>query len=95
MICRTGVSVPTITHSANDVLLYPNPANNELNVVYDGSADIKNIGVYNIIGKLLTVYKVSGASANLNLEHIPSGIYFVRLLNSQGNAVVTRKFTKQ
>jgi len=95
IINKVPAAVPNVTSGANDVLLYPNPANNELNVVFDGNADVKNIAVYNIIGKVLTVYKVTGSSANLNIENIPSGIYFVRLYNSQGNVVVTRKFTKQ
>ncbi len=90
----TGVT-PVMPHT-DEVILYPNPATNELNVVYDASADVKNIAVYNIIGKALTVYKVTANnSANLNLENLPSGIYFARLINSQGNVVVTRKFTKQ
>lgn len=84
-----------VTKSTDNVVLYPNPANNELNVVYDASADVKNIAVYNIIGKAMTIYRVNGTSANLNLENIPSGIYFVRLINSRGDVVVTRKFTKQ
>jgi hypothetical protein len=76
--------------------LYPNPAHNEVNLVYNTTADIKNIAVYNIIGKVIAVYKVTeNNSANLNLENLPSGIYFARLINSQGNVVVTRKFTKQ
>ena len=86
---------PVMPH-IDEVILYPNPATNELNVVYDASADVKNIAVYNIIGKAVTVYKVTANnSANLNLENLPSGIYFARLINSQGNVVVTRKFTKQ
>ena len=88
-------SVPTISNTDN-ILLYPNPAVNELNVVYDASADIKNIAVYNIIGKVMSVYKVTANnSANLNIANIPSGIYFVRLINSGGETVVTKKFTKQ
>ncbi len=89
----TGVS--TVVNNENEVVLYPNPAHDEVNVVYDANADIKNIAVYNIIGKLMSVYKVNGPSANLNLENIPSGIYFVQLVNSRGNVVVTKKFTKQ
>jgi hypothetical protein len=95
IINKTTTGVPSVTSSSNDAILYPNPANNELNVVYDASADIKNIAVYNIIGKVMTVYKVTGSNANLNIENIPSGVYFVRLYNDQGNVVVTRKFTKQ
>lgn len=95
VITKPPLGVPNVKNASNDIILYPNPANNELNVVYSANADVKNIAVYNIIGKVLTVYKVAGSSANLNIENIPSGIYFVRLYNSQGNVVVTRKFTKQ
>lgn len=94
ILCKAPASVPSVK-AVDEVNLYPNPANNELNVVFDAAADIKNVGVYNIIGKLMTVYKVSGNSANLNIENIPAGIYFVRLLNGQGQIVTTRKFTKQ
>jgi hypothetical protein len=95
VINKIPTSTPAISNGNNDVLMYPNPAHNELNVVYDANADIKNIAVYNIIGKVITVYKVSGSSANLNLENVPSGVYFVRLINSKGSVVTTRKFTKQ
>ena len=95
-ITKASTGVPTISNGSNDLLIYPNPAHDELNVVYDPSADVKTIAVYNIIGKVMTVYKVSDpAGANLNIENIPSGIYFVRFMNSHGEAVVTRRFTKQ
>ncbi len=91
--------IPASTFSpklGNDISLYPNPAVNSINVVYDAASDIKNIAIYNIIGKQMSAYRVtSNVSASLNLENIPSGIYFVRLLNSHGDVVTTRKFTKQ
>ncbi len=89
-------AVPAIANTENNVKIYPNPATNELNAVYDAGADIKTIAVYNIIGKIMNVYKVTdNTSANLNIDNIPSGIYFVRLVNSHGEVVVTKKFTKQ
>ena len=92
---NTLTAIPTVK-SNDEVVLYPNPAHDEVNVVYDPSLDIKNITVYNVIGKILAVYKVTdNNSANLNLENIPSGIYFLRLVNSHGDIAVTRKFTKQ
>lgn len=95
IVCKVPAAVPNVKPS-EEISLYPNPASSELNVIYDASADIKNIAVYNIIGKLMTVYKVTGNnSANLNLENIPSGIYFVRLINAHGAIAATRKFTKQ
>ena len=92
---KVPTAVTNINNQESNILLYPNPAREELNVVFSATADIKTIAVYNIIGKVLVVYKVTGDSANMNLENIPSGIYFVRLTNSHGDVVVTRKFTKQ
>jgi hypothetical protein len=94
IISKGTLGVPSVS-KADDIMLYPNPANSEVNVVYDASHDVKNIAVYNIIGKMESVYKVNGTSANLNLEHISSGIYFVKLYDSAGRTVGTRKFTKQ
>jgi hypothetical protein len=87
-------AAPIVTRTASDVVLYPNPATNEINVVYDAGADVKCIAVYNVIGKMAAIYKTSGYSANLDLGNIPSGIYFIRLVNAQGNIVATKKFTK-
>ena len=95
IINKAAAAVTNINSTENEVVLYPNPARDELNVVYSPNADVKTIAVYNIIGKVMAVYKVTNTSANLSLENIPSGIYFVRLSNSHGDVVVTRKFTKQ
>jgi hypothetical protein len=88
----TGIGTISKTDEIN---IYPNPALNEINVQFGESLDIKNISVCNIIGQVLNVYKVSGNSARLSLENMPAGVYFVRLINSQGNVVATRKFNKQ
>jgi len=88
-----GVSV---IKSQDDITLYPNPANDNVNVFFNADSKVKNIAIYNIIGKVMAVYRVTANnSANLNVENIPSGIYFVRFLNSYGSVVATRKFTKQ
>lgn len=93
---RFPTSVTTINRSKEDVVMYPNPARDELNVIYNGNSSIKNIAVYNLIGKVVNVYKVtSNNNANLDISSIPSGIYFIRLVDAQGRVVATRKFTHQ
>ena len=87
--------VTNISRSNEELSLYPNPATTEINLVYGGSADVKTVSIYNIIGKLMSVYRISGNSANMSLENMPGGIYFVRLADAQGQIVATRKFTKQ
>ncbi|MBN9483430.1 MAG: hypothetical protein BGO70_13190 [Bacteroidetes bacterium 43-93] len=78
----------------SELMVYPNPAANDLNVVY-GNMDVKTIGVYNLIGKAVSYYRTSGNSAKLDLSAVPSGIYFLRLNDEQGHVLATRKFTKQ
>jgi hypothetical protein len=92
---KAPTGVVTVTRSEDNIILYPNPATDNLNVIFDAGADVKNIAVYNLIGKIVSIYKVNGNSAKLNVNNIPSGIYFVRLLDGQGRVIATRKFTRQ
>lgn len=96
IVSKYNVGVPSINHTDDNVSLYPNPANDEVNLVYGADANVKTIAVYNLIGRVMTVYKpMNNNSARLNIENIPAGIYFVRLMDGQGNVVATRKFTRQ
>jgi len=96
LVTKGYLGVSTVVKTDDDVLLYPNPAINEVNLVYNANAGVKNIAVYNLIGKVMRVYKVtSNTGANLQIGDFPSGIYFVRMMNAQGNVVATRKFTRQ
>jgi hypothetical protein len=91
---KWGTNVGSVSKN-DDVTIYPNPAKTEINVLFNPNAGIKNISVYNLIGKVISVYKVQGSSAKLDLQSIPPGIYFMRLSDNQGRVVATRKFTHQ
>jgi len=95
VINKFPTAVTSVNNADHEVTLYPNPAADEVNVLFNPNADIKTVAVYNVIGKVMSVYKVNGSSANLNISNMPSGIYFVRMANSHGDVIVTRKFTKQ
>jgi len=92
---KYATSVSGISKGDEGVSLYPNPARNNVNVVFDPSLGVKNIAVYNLIGKPVKVFKVNGNSAKLEISEIPAGIYFLRLINANGQIVATRKFTHQ
>lgn len=81
----------------NDIAIYPNPAQNYIDVVYSPSSDVKTIAIYNLIGKAVSVYKVTdknSARCEFNAE-MPSGIYVVRVADSKGSVIATRKITRQ
>jgi hypothetical protein len=83
--------------SSDDVVIYPNPAHEVVNVLYDAKAGVKTIAVYNLIGKLVgPIYRpTSTTSAHLELNDMPTGVYFLRLMDGQGRVVATRRFTRQ
>ena len=83
------------TKSADNVVLYPNPVRDDLNIVFTGMNEVKSLGIYNLIGKQVSAYKVNGTSASVNVESMPAGIYMLRLMDGQGRVVAVRKFNKQ
>ncbi len=95
-VSKWATGVTSITKTEDDVTLYPNPAADEVNVVYNPNSGVKNIAIYNIIGKVVKVYNtLDNSSAKLNIDNIPSGVYFIRVMDGQGHVVATRKFTRQ
>lgn len=88
-------AVSNVNKSSDDVKLYPNPAHNSVNVEFDPNAGVKFISVYNLIGKPVSTFRVTGSSAQLDISDIPAGVYFVRLMDAQNHVLDTRKFTRQ
>jgi Secretion system C-terminal sorting domain len=94
VVTKFPTGIKSISRSDDAVTIYPNPARTELNVIYNEKMDVKNIAVYNMIGRVVGVYKATDTkSAKLNVENMPSGAYFVRLIDSKGRVAAIRKFT--
>lgn len=91
----TGIN--TVLLQDNDVAIFPNPAANYIDVTYNASSDVKTIALYNLIGKVVSVFKVTDKnSARCEFSaDMPSGIYVVRIADSKGNVIATRKITHQ
>jgi hypothetical protein len=87
----TGIS--NTANAAKEVNVYPNPARDEVNVVYDKSLEIKNIAVVNLIGKVVKYYRATDDSgAKLNIDNMASGVYLINLIDAQGHTVATKRF---
>lgn len=94
--CGAPTIVPTtVTTSESDITIHPNPATATLNVSIGAATNVKTIDVYSVTGRLISTQAATGSSTAINVEYLPSGIYFVKLLNAQGNVVTTRKFNRQ
>lgn len=71
-----------------EVSLYPNPANDVLNI--DMINEVKSIEIYTIQGQKV----LSSNQKQISVSDLSSGIYVLKIQDSE-NAVATKKFVKQ
>jgi len=69
-----------------EVSIYPNPAST---IVTINSNKATELVIYNAIGKEIKVITKPATTENINVAHLPNGIYFVQVKN--GNTVLTKK----
>ena len=70
----------------NEVAVYPNPANDVINVKGD---EIQYVEIYNSIG-LKVLSKDVNNSASINIADFASGVYFLRVTDRNGNVSTTK-----
>ena len=77
-----------------NILLYPNPANDVVNVCIQGSVlDITESEVYDINGRLLRTAKGAGQQLQISVADLARGMYFLKIYC--GNKAVIKRFVKQ
>lgn len=72
----------------NQFMVFPNPAKDEINLVYYGKSD--QLKIYNAKGKIIQELKIEGESTKIDLSDWSPGLYFIRI-NKLGG---TKKFIK-
>lgn len=87
---RTGITDPTLSISddaltARDISIYPNPLTDYLYIEKNDITMDERYSIYNRLGQ--EVYK--GNANQVNLSHLPSGLYFFKIGN------LTHKIVKQ
>jgi|GEM_PF-6271647 len=77
----------------NDVMtsveanLYPNPANSHINV--SSLSIIDRVQITNVLGQVVMTKEIGANGANINIENLEAGNYFVTIYTKQG--VATKK----
>ena len=74
-----------------DVEIVPNPTNG---MVYIAGANMLEVEVYNIVGQSVATKKAEGEKMEMDLSHVPAGLYFVHVIDNNGGCSV-RKLLKQ
>lgn len=64
--------------------IYPNPANDLLNIEQSFSADDKPVlNIVDVLGKVVLKKELSARKSGIDISELPQGIYFVQVMNNQ------------
>ena len=75
------------------VALYPNPANEYVDIRVDGDLNVTMMEVYDVYGKLINTVNVVENPTRINVSGLADGMYFVRVTTEAG--AVTKTFVKR
>jgi len=85
---------------ANNITIYPNPANTQVNISFNNITDLTggNINIINSLGQQVatTPITLSGTTTTMQLNTWGgTGLYFVQILNAQGQILDIKKIILQ
>jgi hypothetical protein len=77
----------------NQIILYPNPTTGEV-MISSGDLQVRSVEVFDIFGRKLSSYTFhSSFLTSINISHLSTGIYFVKISTEIGEVV--RKVLKE
>lgn len=86
------IDVTGVSENAQQVLnIYPNPVNDKL--IIEAEETIGMVEIYNLTGAMVLNQECNSAKAELEVNELQSGIYFIKMTNNCN--VVTRSFVKK
>lgn len=83
------LSVSDFQFEAN-LSIFPNPASTILNVVNFGGTDL-DYEVYSMLGQVIKRGTFNAVNNELNVADYTEGIYFVKIIDNENNASITKK----
>ncbi len=75
-----------------DVVVYPNPANQNLNIQVEGMNGKINFTLFNTVGQQVVQEYSNEKTTSLSVANLSTGIYFLKIQTPDGN-VLTRKIS--
>ncbi len=89
LVWNTAAGIDNI-QTQNGLNLYPNPANNVLNIELKDISTPLNVQIVNLLGETVISTALNHQISTLNVSNMPSGVYFVQTENG-----ASTKFIKQ
>ena len=81
--------VNEISEAENNILVYPNPGNNELNIVVP-EISFSELQIFDIQGKMILRKNINDVITTINTENLTPGMYFWKVGNETGKWIKSR-----
>ena len=93
--CSTSITNTLVEVSKNDIILFPNPANDNLTIAIPNTSfeSEAEINIYGILGNLILTKKTFQKNNTINIAGLSSGNYIVKV--SSSGTLFTKKFVKE
>jgi len=89
----TSFANQTLGEKSNPLRLFPNPAQNRLNIQYVNNSKVVEYTIYDMNGRQMMQAKLNGKSnMQIDISALPDGIYHLRLIDSHNT--VSSSFVK-
>ncbi len=92
-VIYSGIANNSKVSEYTNISVYPNPANELLNVIYTGINDQKTYIIYNLLGQEFMSGMIAQNRSEIHIQELPSGIYILKLTSENGQSAM--KFVKQ
>lgn len=81
--------IEEVTEKNNEVFVYPNPGNNELNIITSEDSFSK-LQIFDIQGRMILEKDIDGVITTINTDNWASGMYFWKVGNETGKWIKSR-----
>ncbi|MFI5222526.1 MAG: T9SS type A sorting domain-containing protein [Bacteroidia bacterium] len=86
----SGYNTPV--NENKNVFVYPNPANNLVNISTSNSENISSVSIMNFAGELFSKQIFTAKNSQLNISDLRPGIYFLDIELASGSKVLKKIF---
>jgi hypothetical protein len=88
-----GLSVRNTDYNSNQISVYPNPVNSELNILINTGV-ISNIVIYDMLGKVVYSNSPNTISIVIDIQNFANGMYLVSITDDN-NQIYSSKIIKE
>lgn len=77
--CGTSSNDCKLIVSSPDVIIYPNPANDYVTIIFPQPDTISEVNIYNSLGQKIAYFTAQGTSSTIDLAPFASGLYSIEI----------------